>query len=213
MTIKQNIYKISLGLTTAVAINMSVASNVMANEPFVAEIRQFPYNFCPRGWAETNGQLLQISQNTALFSLIGTIYGGDGRTTMRLPNLQGRVAKHSGNGPGIGLATQGQTGGADTFTLNTLLRHNHSASTETLVNVSTADGNSPSPDGVHFADDGRDRIYNAETPDLQLSEQAVVSVTQLDAAGSNSPLPINRAQPNIAMRYCIALVGVYPSRS
>lgn len=213
MTINQNIYKVSLGLTTAVAINMSVATNVMANEPFIAEIRQFPYTFCPRGWADANGQLLPISQYTALFSLIATIYGGDGRTTMGLPNLQGRVVKHTGNGPGIGRTAQGQTGGANTLTLNALPSHSHTANTETIVNVSTADGNSPSPDGTHFADDGRDRIYNAEAPDVQLSEHAVASVTQLGATGSNSPSPINRSQPNIAMRYCIALVGLYPSRS
>ena len=213
MTIKQNIYKVSIGLAGAVAINMSVTTKVLADTPFIAEIRQFPYTFCPRGWAETNGQLLAIAQNTALFSLIGTYYGGDGRSTMGLPNLQGRVVKHIGSGPGIGQVSQGQTGGADTFTLDTLPSHSHSATTQTLVNISTADGDSPSPAGTHFADDGRDRIYNAETPDVQLSEQAVESVTQLGATGSNSPSPINRSQPNIAMRYCIALDGVYPSRS
>src|SRR3982751_1504225 len=110
-------------------------------DPFVAEIRIYPFNFPPKGWAFCDGQLLPLSQNTALFSLLGTTYGGDGKSTFALPDLQGRAPMHPGQGPGLSLHDLGETGGAETVSLLTSETpgHNH------LVNVSQGDANSQTP--------------------------------------------------------------------
>src|SRR4249920_263665 len=110
-------------------------------DPFVAEIRIFPFNFAPKGWAFCNGQLLPISQNTALFSLLGTTYGGDGKSTFALPDLQGSASMHPGQGPGLSLHDLGETGGSDTVTLleSEIPAHIHG------VSASQSDGTSQSP--------------------------------------------------------------------
>jgi microcystin-dependent protein len=205
--------KVASTLAAATLVNLFGISNAIADAPFIAEIRQFPYTFCPRGWAETDGRLLPIAQNTALFSLIGTIYGGDGRTTVGLPNIQGRVVKGQGNGPGLNQVRQGETGGADslTLTINQLPSHSHGATTTTTVHATSADGSSPSPDNALLADDGRDRIYNMEATDTDMSSEAITSTTTLGDTGNAAP--VNRRQPYLAMRYCIALVGTFPSRN
>src|ERR687883_1429233 len=107
-------------------------------DPFVAEIRIFPFTFAPRGWAFCNGQLMSISQNTALFSLLGTTYGGDGRTTFGLPNLQGSAAMHPGQGPGLSLHDLGETGGSDTVSLleSEIPSHSHTLMSITAFNAS-----------------------------------------------------------------------------
>lgn len=194
--------------------NMFVSNTAMADEPFIGEIRQFGFTFCPRNWTETNGQLLPIAQNTALFSILGTTFGGDGQNTFAVPNMRGRTVKGSGFGPGLPFLRDGDMGGAESFSLSTaqLPQHSHTASTTSQLNVSLADGDNPAPDGGLLSDDGRDRIYNlTETADVQLDAKTAVSQTTVDAAGSS--LPINRLQPVISMRYCIALQGIYPSRS
>lgn len=195
--------------------NLSTAMNAQAFEPFISEIKQFPYTFCPRGWAEANGQLLNIASNTALFSLVGTIYGGDGRTTFGLPNLNGRVAKGQGTGPGLSTVRQGEKGGSNTvvLTTNQLPNHSHSATTISSLNVTDADGNTSSPENAILADDGRDRVYNREEPGVSLAPNAVTSSSTLKSAGSASPTAIDRRQPSIGMRFCIATTGIYPSRS
>src|SRR5437870_9952244 len=110
-------------------------------DPFVAEIRIFPFNFAPKGWAFCNGQLMPISQNTALFSLLGTVYGGDGKSTFALPNLQGSAPMHPGQGPGLSLYDLGQSGGSETVTLleTEMPVHSHP------VNARTSLGNQPMP--------------------------------------------------------------------
>src|SRR5215213_5859350 len=110
-------------------------------DPYIGEIRMFAGNFAPRGWALCNGQLLSISQNTALFSLLGTMYGGNGQTTFALPDLRGRVPLHFGQGPGLSNYVEGEVGGTETVTLTTgeMPSHNHGA------NGNQAPGNSPSP--------------------------------------------------------------------
>src|SRR5436305_2486547 len=116
-------------------------------DPFVAEIRIFPFNFAPKGWAWCDGQILPLSQNTALFSLLGTTYGGDGKSNFALPDLQGRAPMHPGQGPGLSLHDLGETGGSETVALleTEIPAHSHS------LNVSGADATDPSPAGEQFA--------------------------------------------------------------
>jgi microcystin-dependent protein len=181
----------------------------MAN-PFLAEIRCFPFNFAPKGWAFCDGQLLSISQNTALFSLLGTTYGGDGKSNFALPNLQGSVPIHMGQGPGLSLYSLGQAGGSDTVTLlaSEMPLHNHSMQSNALNTgqVNVAAGDFP---GKAITNPGSGpvatNIYNTSAPDVQLNP-AVVSV----AGGSQ---PHNNDMPTLVMNFCIALQGVYPPRT
>jgi microcystin-dependent protein len=205
--------KILLIIKAVILTNMFASVQVFADEPFIGEIRQFPYSFCPRGWADTNGSLLAISQNTALFSIIGTTYGGDGRSTFGLPNLKARVAKGVGNGPGLANVVWGERNGVETFTYTGgVPAHSHSATTTSIVHASTADGNTSAPSGGVLADDGRDRVYNQEAPDVSLNAQTVLSETTLVSSASGSSI-VNRRQPFLGMRFCIATVGLFPSRS
>ena len=173
------------------------------SEPFIAEIRIFAGNFAPRGWAFCNGALLPISQNTALFSLIGTTYGGDGRTTTALPNLEGRAPMHPGTGPGLTSRRLGEKSGTETVTLSSsqMPSHNHSL---------LADGSTGGPLGGGA---------NASNP----VDNFVGASVKFHAAGSNVNMAAmgsvggsqahNNMQPYIAMNFIIALEGLYPSRS
>lgn len=171
------------------------------SEPFIAEIRIFAGNFAPRGWAFCNGQLLPISQNTALFSLIGTTYGGDGRTTTALPNLQGRAPMHPGRGPGLTARRLGEKSGVETVTLSEaqIPNHNH------VPRGSRKEGREEKP-GRHSWGKTTDKdAYRNTTNKINLNNQA------LQQAGGSQPH--NNMQPFLAMYYIIALVGTYPSRS
>lgn len=169
------------------------------SEPFIAEIRIFAGNFAPRGWAFCNGQLLPISQNTALFSLIGTTYGGDGRTTTALPNLQGRAPMHPGRGPGLTDRRLGERGGVETVTLSEAQMPNH---THTMVgSEERGDNNTPV---ANFLSAGTDQYLSSTDG----SNMAAASVPN---AGGNQPH--NNLQPFLAINFIIALVGLYPSRS
>lgn len=135
------------------------------SEPFIAEIRIFAGNFAPRSWAFCNGQLVPIAQNTALFSLIGTTYGGDGRTTTALPNLEGRTPMHPGRGPGLTARRLGQRGGSEQVTLTEaqLPNHNHTA----MASTNSADTNIPS-DTATLGRSGFDRLYQTDTNSNQV---------------------------------------------
>lgn len=173
------------------------------SEPFIAEIRLFPYNFAPRGWAFCNGNLLPISQNTALFSLVGTTYGGDGRTTLGLPDLRNRTAMHAGRGPGLSPRLLGQKGGTATVTLTqqTMASHSHP------LNASEEDADNDDPGGHATATTVGVRLYNADSnATVAMSAQA----TQGDIGGGGAH---NNLMPYQGLNYCIALVGSYPSRS
>jgi len=172
------------------------------SEPFIAEIRIFAGNFAPRGWAFCNGQLLPISQNTALFSLIGTTYGGDGRSTTALPNLQGRAPMHPGRGPGLTSRRLGQLGGDQTVTLSEaqMPSHNH------RLRASEEDGAQVSPDMNALPGAGND-MYRAPAG---ANLGAMASETLPNTGGSQAH---NNMQPYLAMYFIIALVGLYPSRS
>ena len=171
------------------------------SEPFIAEIRIFAGNFAPRGWAFCEGQLLPISQNTALFSLIGTTYGGDGRSTTALPNLQGRAPMHPGHGPGLSLYRLGQQGGTESVTLTEAELPGHS---HTVRGVAFP-GNSTDPAGgaIAQANDGSNLYGSA--PDSGMDANAV------DMAGGSAPH--NNVQPFLTLNFIIALQGVFPPRS
>jgi microcystin-dependent protein len=173
------------------------------SEPFIAEIRIWAGNFAPRGWAFCNGQLLPIAQNTALFSLVGTIYGGDGRTTLGLPDLQGRAPMHPGRGPGLTARQLGQKSGPTTVTLTEaqLASHNHRAQ----VVPSQPTTNTPGPSVAAAQGQGRGaNIYSDSTANVGELRQ----LADVGAGGAHENL-----QPYLALSFIIALQGVYPSRS
>jgi microcystin-dependent protein len=171
-------------------------------DPFVAEIRIFPFNFAPTGWALCDGQLLPLSQNTALFSLLGTTYGGDGKSNFALPDLQGAAPMHPGQGPGLSLHDLGETGGSDTVTLLELEMPAHTHATHADV-VDVADTNVPSTN-ASFAQSSGGTLYQSSA-NTQLAGQA------LAAAGGSQPH--NNLQPYLTLNFCIALQGVYPPRT
>ncbi|MEL7091707.1 MAG: tail fiber protein [Pseudomonadota bacterium] len=178
-------------------------------EPFIAEIKMFGGNFAPRNYALCDGQLLAISQNSALFSLIGTIYGGDGRSTMALPDMRGRVSMHAGTGPGLSPRPLGQKGGEETHTLNIteMPAHNHAVSAVLKGSAATATLNDPT--NAYLG--GAVSTYTDQTG-RGLVDMAAGSVTatETDTGGSRSH---NNMQPYLCVNYIIALFGTYPSRS
>ena len=172
-------------------------------DPFVAEIRIFGFYFAPKGWATCDGQLLPLSQNTALFSLLGTTYGGDGKSTFALPDLQGSAAMHPGQGPGLSLYDLGQTGGSDTVTLleSEMPAHAHSVS----ANINPSNLAAPSP-LRSWARSAPGNAYKA-TPaaNAQFAPQAI------GAAGGS--LPHNNMMPYLTLTFCLAMQGVFPPRT
>ena len=172
-------------------------------EPFIGEIQMFGGTFAPRGWAFCNGQLLPVSQNDALFSLLGTIYGGDGRTTFALPDLRSRVPIHQGQGPGLSSRTIGQRLGAerDTLTINTMPSHAHTM--QASANPATL----TSPAGSVLAESTPGTtMYDANDQIDATLYSGVVSYT----GGGQSH---NNIMPYLAVNFIIALVGIYPSRT
>jgi len=172
-------------------------------DPFVAEIRIFPFNFAPKGWAWCDGQLLPISQNTALFSLLGTTYGGNGKSNFALPDLQGRAPMHPGQGPGLSLHDLGESSGTETVTLleSEIPAHSHAMN----ASSDAADNNVPTnmmmakPPGR-----GNNMYTTATTPVVNMNPGAIAP-----AGGS---LPHNNMQPYLTFYFCIALQGVFPPR-
>lgn len=174
------------------------------SEPFIAEIRIFAGNFAPRSWAFCNGQLLPIAQNTTLFSLIDTTYGGDGRTTTALPNLQGRAPMHPGRGPRLTTRRLGESGGSETTTLTEAQMPSH---THGLMGAAE-DPNNANPEGglpAQIAGRGSGtNLYGG-------TRNATMAINQLDNTGGGQAH--NNMQPYLVMNFIIALQGLYPSRS
>jgi microcystin-dependent protein len=170
-------------------------------DPFVAEIRIFGFNFAPKGWAFCNGQILPISQNTALFSLLGTTYGGDGKSTFALPDLQDRAAMQPGQGAGLSLHDLGEIGGSQFVTLLQSEIPNHS---HTLMGSNSL-GDSPVPTQNALA-----RYANAYQTNSTTNLVAMAPEALSPAGGS---LPHNNLQPYLTFNFCIALQGVFPPRS
>ena len=170
-------------------------------DQFLAEIRIFPFNFPPSGWAFCDGQILSISQNTALFSLLGTTYGGNGTTNFALPNMQGNTPMHPGQGPGLSLHDLGETGGSDTVSLllSEIPAHTHTASCNPGM------GDKYGPPGNFWATDAGGNNEYASSSGSNMAPDAV------GAAGGNQPH--NNLQPYLVLNFCIALQGIFPARS
>ncbi|HEX3467178.1 MAG TPA: tail fiber protein [Candidatus Elarobacter sp.] len=178
----------------------------MAN-PYLGEIRLFPFNFAPQGWAMCNGQALPISQNTALFSLIGTYYGGNGTSTFQLPDFRSRLPIHQGQGAGLSAYVIGQYGGSENVTLTTQQMPSH-------THLVYADGdassnNSPSPQDNAMATFATGSNIYATAAGLKKA----VTMNPLMIAAAGGTQPHNNIQPFLVITFCIALEGIYPSRS
>lgn len=187
----------------ALAAGATVTSAHADADPFLGEIMMVGFTYCPNQWAEADGRMMDISQNTALFSLIGTTFGGDGVTTFALPDLRGRVPMGIGNGPGLTPRSQGQAGGAESVTLNVsqLPAHTHvmqatSSPPDTNIPDGAAFGTFPAGQSIY--DDGGGALDHQLRADM------------LSHAGANQP--IANMMPYQTIRYCIALQGLYPSR-
>ncbi len=187
----------------ALVVTASLGSSrpAAAQEPLVRQIQCFPYNFAPRSWAFCNGQLLPISSYTAVFSLLGTTFGGDGRTTFGLPDMRGRLPIHPGRGPGLSQRRWGEEGGNETVTLTMAQIPNH---THTL-NGTTSIGNTADPSDATLARDGRDQTYANSAPNTDMHANHI-QTSGGGQAHENMP-------PWLAVNCNIALQGVYPSRS
>jgi len=174
-------------------------------DEFIGSICVVGFNFCPRGYAEADGRLLPISSYNALFSLLGTTYGGDGRTTFALPDLRGRVMIGAGQAPGLSAIRQGQRGGAENVTLTEaqLPAHTHTGH----VNATSANGNADNPSGAVPARMPRSRVYNSSADGTQMAADSVT----VGGGGGGQATPVR--DPYLAVKVCIAIQGMYPSRN
>lgn len=172
-------------------------------DPFVAEIRIFPFNFAPKGWAFCSGQILPLSQNTALFSLLGTTYGGNGQSNFALPNLDGRAPMHPGQGPGLSLHDLGEMGGSETVSLliSEIPGHNHALK----ANTTAATKSTPAGNSLSRVSGATPFATPPATPTVNLAAQSI------SPAGGGQPH--NNMQPYLTLNFCIALQGVYPPRT
>lgn len=170
-------------------------------EPFLAEIRIVGFNFAPRGWAFCDGQILPINQNQSLYSLLGTTYGGDGRTSFALPDIRGRVPIHVGRSNGGAEHREGQKSGEETHTLavNEIPEHRHE------LKATSTDANSPIPSGTHLARSAPNEFYGSPG---NLVNMATNTLTHVGGGQAH-----NNMQPYLALNYCIALQGLFPSRN
>lgn len=173
------------------------------SEPFLGELRIIPFNFAPRGWAYCNGQILPINQNSALFSLLSTMYGGDGRTSFGLPDLRGRIPLHKGQGPGLSNRRQGQKYGEATHTLNSWEMPSHSHKLQAY----DADGNKLSPIGNYYA---RELFNSVEVAVYSDTETVTMNPGMINNTGGSQSH--NNMMPYLAVHYCIALQGILPLR-
>jgi microcystin-dependent protein len=172
-------------------------------DPFVAEIRIFPFNFAPRGWAWCDGQLLPLSQNTALFSLLGTTYGGNGKSNFALPDLQGRTPMHPGQGPGLSLHDLGETGGSETVTL---------LESETPSHAHGLRGNSDFAD-LQVPTSARSLARSQNASAYQsTTNQSLTNMSDQALAPAGGDQPHNNMQPYLTFYFNIALQGVFPPR-
>lgn len=171
------------------------------SEPFVAEIRIVGFNFAPSGWATCDGQILSIAQNTALFSLLGTTFGGNGQTNFALPNLQGRAPMHPGQGPGLSQHDLGEISGSESVTLiqTEIPAHNHN------LNANNSAADRAVPAGAALAQTGSDRVYGP------VAQTTTLSPSALGITGGSQPH--NNMQPYLAVNFVIAMEGIYPPRS
>lgn len=205
-----------LGFTAFVTQSLTVdkmekEEQVNSSEPFLGEVIMFAGNFAPRGWAFCEGQLLPISQHSALFSILGTMYGGDGRTTFALPDLRGRTPVGVGNGPGLSPVQQGQKGGSEntTITVMNMPSHNHGLS---QLNVEKKKLSIPSK-GEESERSSRLSATSSSKYDFLLYSTTNRNANLGQTTSTGASRPINTRQPFTGMRYIIALQGTFPSRN
>ena len=186
-------------LATAIAL-CTTTPTWAGYDPFIGELMLVPYSFCPQGWAEADGRLLAISSNSALFSLLGTQYGGNGTTDFALPDLRGRVPLGVGTGPGLTTVTTGQTGGTESVTLTTssLPQHSHA------LGASTAAATHAAPADTRVLAQTQNAGSYVSGPATQ-----ALGATSIGATGGGQPFAVRN--PYLGMRWCIALSGIYPS--
>jgi len=192
---------LAVGLIAALQLTPQ-AANAQSGTEYIGQMSNFGFNFCPRGWAAADGQLLAISQNTALFSILGTIYGGDGRTTFALPDMRGRRVIGEGTGPGLSPVPRGQKSGTESFVLTeaNLPPHNHAVNGTNA----RADKNGPGGDYLAIPNVNHDLYHNG--PPNQVMDPGMIGNT-----GGN--LAVNKTSPALGTNWCVALFGVFPSRS
>lgn len=178
------------------------------SEPFIAEIRVFGFNFAPRNWAFCQGQIVSIVQNTALFSLLGTTYGGNGQTTFGLPNLQGMAGIGQGNGPGLTPQSLGQVGGVNSVTLvaSEIPQHTHTLSAGVLSTPNAAQNVATPANNAMFGLAGPNNTYiDPVTPNTAFNAAAI--------ANTGSSTPHENRQPFLALNFCICMAGIFPARN
>lgn len=203
----------NLFLSAAIATaGMSFASPAQAGaDPILGEIMEVGFNFCPRGWAGADGTLLPISQYSALFSLYGTMYGGDGRTTFGLPDLRGRASIHAGTGAGLAAYREGQRGGAEQISIgiNNMPNHTHRAGIRTVDEVA----DTPTPRLASFTTQGTRNSYSTVPPGDIGDSPRFMQPKTVWVEGTGGSQAISYRSPYLVTRKCIALQGVFPSRS
>lgn len=177
------------------------------SNPYIGEIRMVAFTFAPNGWADCNGQLQAISQNTALFSLLGTTYGGNGQTTFALPDLRGRVPVHTGQGPSLGNRVQGEIGGLEQVSLTTAQLPSHIHPATANVPVTNAVANQTQPDGHRLAT-ANDGESNYSDGAAKGNVEAAVSIGSAGGGQPHENMP-----PFLTIRFLIAMVGIFPPRS
>lgn len=189
-------------------------------EGYIGEIRVFAGNFAPRAWAFCEGQLLSIAQNTALFSILGTTYGGDGRTSFALPDLRGRTAINPGTGPGLSTRKLGQRSGLEESSINILqmAAHshfaNHNLTGSTNLSASSDIGNDTLPENNYFAEpDPSNNLYRSGTPDAHLGPSPVTIGGSVTLNNTGNGQPFNNMQPFLGVYFIICMQGIFPSRS
>ena len=207
MKINLSKIKISMGATAVVVAQLIPAPATAQSQPLLGQLADMGFNFCPLGWAQAAGQILPINSNQALFSLLGTMYGGDGRTSFALPDLRGRRPVGFGTGPNLNPVAMGQRGGAENFTMTeaNLASHNH------MVNATNETANKNGP--------GTDFLSVPTLPDLDIYHEgpsSPSSARQMDPgmiAHSGGGQAVNKVSPFLGMNWCIATEGLFPSRN
>lgn len=191
---------------TCLAFGLVAAPSVSAQDYLIGEIIKTPYNFCPRGMLAASGQILSIAQNTALFSLLGTTYGGNGQTTFALPDMRGRYSMKDGTGPGLSPRTQGERGGTETttLTLSQMPLHAHTG----VIRTTSAAGDSRRSFRAIFATTPANAYVQGTDPYSQLMNRETMIVRP-----TGNAQPFNNVPPYLAIQYCIVTEGIFPARS
>ncbi|MDV3241697.1 MAG: tail fiber protein [Methylocaldum sp.] len=203
-------------------LSTAISASAAGSEDYLGSIDFVGFNYAPRGWATCDGQLLSIAQNSALFALLGTTYGGNGQTTFALPDLRGRVPMHMGQGPGLSNRILGENGGSEAVTLNVgqMPAHSHPATTTVdtsglKIRANTGQAATPNPAGNALSSTGRNNTYNTAAPDVDMAANSVggtaSATTTIGTSGGSQPVQI--MPPYLVLNCIVALEGLFPSRN